>query len=284
MNELLRALGKTPGLWKGCAVFSPIGLVMTAVLTVRLLLDRFVGWEPAAVQLAIWGGWFCWQGWFFARNRERYLRQDPATAYRKAFYRNIVFGLGVWMAQMLTPVETGFHAGTLTQSWAQLAIGVPLLLFGLLLLGAGFRAIGLAGAGFVYEYFPRATPMLKRCIYSYIRHPLFLGGVFASLGLGCLFEGPSALVLGLVNLAILPVYGRLEDARQLRIFGADYREYCDNVAGFVPLPALRKWAAEWLVVWASRLWDPREISSPARAYSLTGRLDTLRPSQSVSIP
>jgi protein-S-isoprenylcysteine O-methyltransferase Ste14 len=111
---------------------------------------------------------------------------------------------------------------------------VLLALAGVALLGMGFQTIGFDGAGFLYEYKAHATPLKRRSIYAFIRHPLFLGGVLASVGASLLSSESIALAMAAINVLILPVYAFLEDARLTRVFGTTYHSYRMHVGGMMP--------------------------------------------------
>lgn len=244
MSEILKTLGLRPGLGERawlCAVFAA---AILAILALGHELRTMLACDPLTPHLLGWAAWFAWQGWLFPRNRARYLKADPVHAYRRAFWWNIVPGVSFGVSQMLRPAFEGFLAGAVLDiSATRLLVGLLFLAAGHALLGLGFRTIGFAGAGFLAEYRAVEQPMVKCSVYSYIRHPLFLGGVLASLGSGLLAGGLWPLVLALANVAVLPAYGRIEDARLGGVFGDGYRQYAVSVPRFVPALGVLRAAA-----------------------------------------
>jgi protein-S-isoprenylcysteine O-methyltransferase Ste14 len=235
MNDLLTALGRKRTSIQKAWFFGLLGSVALSYLVIRGLTDHFFGINPIALQLAGWVGWFTWQGWLFPLNRERLLAKDPENAYRGIFFSNIVPGFSFWASQGACPAFYGWlYGASLTSSSNQFAAGVFCLASGLTILGLAFSTIGIGGAAFLDEYRDAPQPMIRLSVYSFIRHPLYLGGVLSTLGTGLLLDGPWSLALALVNVATLPVYKTLEDARLLRVFGDRYRDYHESVGGFLP--------------------------------------------------
>ncbi len=235
MKDILEALGRKPTVGQKLLIFVWLGAFVAGWLGLRVLETTCLRANPLVVQALCWELWFVWQGWLFGRNRERYLRADPEGAYRLAFARDIMPGVGFGICQMQIPWVVGLLSGPVALAPpVQLAVALVCGLTGVTLLTLGFGTIGFAAAGFLNEYRPVRRPMVRFSIYSVIRHPLFLGGVLASVGAGLLFDNPMAVGVALVNLAILPVYRFLEDRRQASIFGDDFRQYQAAVGAMLP--------------------------------------------------
>ena len=235
MDELLAALGRRQNRRQKVWLVSLFAAATLFFLTAGHIGHIFVWWSTLLIHTVAWAVWFAWQGWLFPLNRERYLRNAPLNAYQKAFCRDILPGVSFGVSQMLRPVFYGFLVtSTFTSFPYQWFAAVLCGGLGLWLLYSGFKAIGISAAGFLYEYRGTPPPLVRRSIYAYIRHPLFLGGVLASFGASLFFDDIRPLGLALLNIAVLPVYGRLEDARLIRVFGGRYREYRSSVGGFVP--------------------------------------------------
>jgi protein-S-isoprenylcysteine O-methyltransferase Ste14 len=75
--------------------------------------------------------------------------------------------------------------------------------------------------------------VVRSSVYAFLRHPLFVGGVIISVGLG-LMGGEVSLLLAAMNIAALPFYARFEDARCARVFGAHYDDYRASVGAVMP--------------------------------------------------
>lgn len=257
MNEILHELGFPRRLRSKMFLIAVFAVTTLFFLVSGQILLSILGINPVIFHVLIWGGWFVWQGYFFARNRERYLRANRANAYRMAFRQDIVPGVALGVAQMVRPIWHGVVISLHFTDTLWLMLGsAALIATGAGLLYMGFRTIGFDGAGFLYEYRAHSAPLTQQSIYAFIRHPLFLGGVFVSGGTGLLSGGAITLVMVAINILILPVYSHLEDARLIRVFGVPYREYKMQVGGLVPRLGILKKHADTAEVHSG--WGRRE--------------------------
>lgn len=94
--------------------------------------------------------------------------------------------------------------------------------------------IFLVCAGQVYfnKFFKKGVAL--RGLYSYIRHPQYLGLELTGLGLSILWPRFLVIALWLVMVALYYFLSRDEERRMLRQFGADYRQYRDRTGMFLP--------------------------------------------------
>ena len=89
--------------------------------------------------------------------------------------------------------------------------------------------------------FVHTTRLVDTGIYSVIRHPQYLGGVFA-LFVTTLLWYPHWLfgVLGTIATAVIYVSSREEDQRLVQQFGDDYANYMQSVPGMnLPVGLIR---------------------------------------------
>jgi protein-S-isoprenylcysteine O-methyltransferase Ste14 len=231
---LLAALGRRPTIYEASRVALLFGVVVTFVVACRLLVPTSTT-ATVTMHALIWAMWFTWQALLFPRNRDRFLRRNCEQAYRKAFYVDVLPGVSIGLSQMfLTPSHALMRGTFIPHPLSVTIIFLVLLSLGLLLLVAGFASIGLAAAGFVFEYRAIPPPVTAIGIYAIIRHPLFLGGVIASSASALVFDDVTATAIALLNAAILPIYAVLEDRRLIRVFGSHYRTYASIVPAFIP--------------------------------------------------
>jgi protein-S-isoprenylcysteine O-methyltransferase Ste14 len=120
------------------------------------------------------------------------------------------------------------------QSTSSFIVGMPLFLVGITVIGLGVSTLGVARTLFVHEYVPSAKSVTVAGIYRTLRHPLFVGGSVASLGLAICSGEQVAIELGVVNMLVVPVYGHLEDRRCCRTLGRAYVDYRASVGGVIP--------------------------------------------------
>ena len=87
----------------------------------------------------------------------------------------------------------------------------------------------------------KTTVLVDSGIYSIVRHPQFLAGIFISLALALISQYwlNAILVLPVVVGTILD--SRRADADLLHKFGEDYGLYMEKVSGLNPVPGLSRW-------------------------------------------
>jgi protein-S-isoprenylcysteine O-methyltransferase Ste14 len=103
----------------------------------------------------------------------------------------------------------------------------PLRLLGLLL-----ALIGLAGTiiarytlGESFSWVPKATGLVTTGIYSRIRNPIYVSGMFLVVGVGLMLRRPEMLAIIVVLIAMQIFRARKEAAVLEAKFGDAYREY-----------------------------------------------------------
>jgi protein-S-isoprenylcysteine O-methyltransferase Ste14 len=138
------------------------------------------------------------------------------------------------VALMTNPFSYGlFVAPTFPPNILWTICGAIGIIAGSMLLYSGFRVLGSAGAGFLYEYLGNKS-FVRDGIYAYIRHPLFFGGVIGSFGISLLFHDLWTVSLAIVTIAMLPIYKIVEDERLIKLYGEEYFTYKSSVGAFIP--------------------------------------------------
>lgn len=239
MAELVEALGWRVNLANEVLLLAMIGGT-TSVLLILGSAAAVAG--PVAVisvQVCIWVLWLGWLGQAFPRNAERDALTPCPLPYRRAFTREILFGIAVAFSQMLRPAFYGLLAsGVPPSGWGPapplVVVGLPLAVLGVTVIALGVSTLGMARTLFVYEYLSTARSVTAEGIYRILRHPLFLGGTAVSAGLAALTGNPVAIALALINVAVVPLYVRLEDRRCCTVLGRPYADYRAAVGGMVP--------------------------------------------------
>lgn len=147
---------------------------------------------------------------------------------------HILPGVCIGVSLMGGPALQALLAGAPLAHHGRLALAAVWLAGGTALLVGAFASIGVASAGFLYEYIDALEPITARGVYRFVRHPLFLGGVISSIGAALAFDTTLGIAGAAINLAVLPAYKLLEDRRLSDVFGHSYRAYRGDVAAFVP--------------------------------------------------
>ncbi len=209
-----------------------------------LAVDRFFAeWMPDG-EIVIFALGLLILSRFFSQ-RERYLRQYGDRAYRTAFWRFCVPGLGIVGGCL---AHLAYIAGPDIPAvwWRPWLIGIGwfVLAAGLLLGWRTIDTMGLETLMMRYVYQPAGGPRQESGLYSVIRHPLYSAGIHIAFGLAFIHASWYALLVAI--LIPLFVYGwvRLVEERELMQRFPDYADYRRRVPAFLPLtPAneIRLW-------------------------------------------
>ncbi len=235
--DLLTALGWNPNLLNFFRFSGLIALLMLGFLAATVAIGELLPVPPAIFQVFLWACWLTWLGYFLPRHQTRDLAAG-GNAYKRAFWRELCFGIGFNFAMVLRPMTVGIvHGGEIVGSPWILALGLLLAALGVFAILDGSRQLGVSCAFFVYEYAADVTPpVIDRGIYGLLRHPLFTGGICISIGLAICVGNQIALELAAVNLAVLVPYLPIEDHRCSQAVGPRYLRYRKEVGGILPRP------------------------------------------------
>lgn len=237
MTTLVLALGWRPT-WVGRTLLVAVVAGATAgFLALGALAIDVWGLPALAVQAVSWTIWLLWLGAVFPHSRVRVRVPLADLPYRRAFLSEILPGIGCSFAQLARPAFEGLAHGRPFADDLALIAGVFVVLVGATLIVLGARALGVARTLFVHEYLPpgdEPSAIMRSGVYSYIRHPLFVGGVACSVGLALCVGTHEALMLAALNLCSLPAYVIFEDLRCSRVIGPSYVQYRHAVGAVVP--------------------------------------------------
>jgi protein-S-isoprenylcysteine O-methyltransferase Ste14 len=234
MVELLGALGWRANFRGRLRLIALAGIPTVLLLVAGLALAAVFSLPMVLVQAAIWAAWLFWLGIVFPLNSRRDAELPCRWSYRRAFSREILLGISVAFSQFLRPVLAGIVEGGPIASNQLLGVGATLSIAGASAIVIGVSVLGVARTLFVHEYAPGEQQVVEAGIYRFVRHPLFLGGALASLGLAICTGSAIAVELGFLNACVLPIYVRLEDRRCCAVLGREYVDYSIAVGSVVP--------------------------------------------------
>jgi len=119
-------------------------------------------------------------------------------------------------------------------SWTCLLISLFLVLHGVHLLRVVGKPDERSGSDVPQLGIEKTTTLVTVGAYKYIRHPLYSSLLF--LCWGVFFKDPSWLgsLLALIATAFLVATAKVEEAEDLRHFGAAYQEYMGRTRMFIP--------------------------------------------------
>jgi protein-S-isoprenylcysteine O-methyltransferase Ste14 len=147
-----------------------------------------------------------------------------------------IYLLSGWLQSKYPDVDWFSHdAGHLLEmmfGWKSNPHFGPFHLLSFAFIGGGFLAIS-AGWKMLYDAQRRRT-LATTGIYSYVRHPQYVGFILVMFGF--LLQWPTLLTLAMFPILVF-VYvrlSRIEEREVLDEFGADYEEYMRDVPAFLP--------------------------------------------------
>ncbi len=147
-----------------------------------------------------------------------------------------IYLLSGWLQSRYPGVDWFSHdAGHLLEmmfGWKSNPHFGPFHLLSFAFIGGGFMLIS-AGWKVLYEA-QRRQALATSGIYSYVRHPQYVGFILVMFGF--LLQWPTLLTLAMFPVLVF-MYVRLaraEEREALDEFGADYERYMRDVPGFVP--------------------------------------------------
>jgi hypothetical protein len=196
-------------------------------------VDFFAWYAPLTSQLII-AGLCTVLAYMHMKNAQKYREKYGECAYRYFFFRFIVPIFATGYALEIHPLL--IKGEPLLPLWAALVMGVFLLLFRPLTLihikRAGFDNIG-HGFG-IYTIYPEEGPRIFSEIYSYIRHPMYLGSFCVALGFAFLRNSVIALATAFIFLVPILVEIRLEDHELIIRGGDNHRNYILSTGALFP--------------------------------------------------
>ncbi len=144
-----------------------------------------------------------------------------------------VYWVGIWVSPQ-SRFTMPFGSSTLrlvglNVSVAHIAVSVLLLAPAVYLGVAGVMELGLR----VSETH-RPVAVVETGVYAHVRHPQYLGGFLAHIGVSALLSARDSLLLSPVILFLLYIVCRKEEAELVNEFGDDYAEYREMVPMFLP--------------------------------------------------
>ena len=128
-----------------------------------------------------------------------------------------VVNAGAWLEDPISPLHI--------LSWILLAGSIPLALYPLILL----RRYGQPAGNIDYT-----TALVRRGIYRFIRHPLYLSLIVLALGSLLKQVNLGSAVLTSAACGLLYLTARLEESFNLDKFGQSYADYTRETKMFIP--------------------------------------------------
>ena len=219
--------------WKGAVILTGWVVLFFVCVLFFWWFDSYAWYFPLISQLSVAA--VC-TGFAYAhmKNAATYRKKYKEQAYRYFFFHFIVPIFATWYALSIHPLLV--KGEPLLPFWVAVIIGVFFILFRPLtvrhITKSGFDMIG-HGFG-IYTVYPEEGPLVSSEIYSYVRHPMYLGSFCAAVGFAFLRNNIIALATALLFLIPILIEVRLEDNELIRRGGDQHRTYIENTGALFP--------------------------------------------------
>jgi protein-S-isoprenylcysteine O-methyltransferase Ste14 len=154
--------------------------------------------------------------WFLSIKHKRYHGIARFFSFESIFIL-VLLNWDIWFKDPLKATQV--------ISWLLLILSIYIATAGFLIL----KKIGKPTANF-----ENTSVLVKKGLYKYIRHPLYLS--LFLLGTGVMFKDPGKmqLILGCVNLLAVYITSRIEENEMIARFGEEYKKYMAETKMFLP--------------------------------------------------
>ncbi len=146
------------------------------------------------------------------------------------------FWIGIWVSpqprfdvSILQSVMVSLPTVDHTINLANMMIGIPLLVLGAWLAISGLKEVTLRAAEI-----HRTERIVKSGVYSVVRHPQYVGGLLAHIGISFLLSAVYSLLFTPLMIAIIYLISRKEEEELVKEFGQEYQDYKEKVPMLAP--------------------------------------------------
>jgi protein-S-isoprenylcysteine O-methyltransferase Ste14 len=215
-----------------------LAILLVLVLTSLFLLAAdtwFSEWMPDG-EIVILALGFLLLSRFFTQ-RERYQRRFGEAAYRIAFSRFNIPGLGMIGAAIghLAYIAGPGIPPLWWRSWL-IALGYALVAIGIVLCARAISTLGLDHLTMLYVYYPEEAHPTSSGIYGLVRHPVYSGALHIGFGLALIHASWYALLVALLLPIFFLGWVRLVEEPNLVTRYPSYEQYRRRVPPFWPRP------------------------------------------------
>jgi len=213
-----------------------IGLVFLLTTLFFVAADRgFVEWMPDG-EIVVLALGFLILSRFFSQ-RKIYRQKYGELAYRNAFARFSIPGLGITMASIghLAYIAGPEIPNLWWESWL-VVLGWLLLWIGLTLWMRSVTTLGLDNGAMLYVYYPEESRTVDSGLYSLVRHPIYAAALDIGLGLALIHANWYALLVALILPLFFAGWIRLVEEPELIERFPQYLDYRKRVPAFWTKP------------------------------------------------
>ncbi len=147
-----------------------------------------------------------------------------------------IFWIGIWLSpqprfriQILGDIAITFLVIKISVPILHVILGIPLLL-----IGGWLGILGVKELSLRVSETRRPIRIVKTGIYSHVRHPQYLGGLLAHVGITLLLSAFYSLIYTPILMIIIYIIAQKEEKELINEFGEEYEEYRKKVPMFIP--------------------------------------------------
>lgn len=104
----------------------------------------------------------------------------------------------------------------------------------LIIISAYLGILGVKETSLKVSETHKTDKIIKTGLYSKVRHPQYLGAIFAHIGFSILFAGIYSLILSILVIFYNYITAWKEEKELIKEFGEDYKTYKKRVPMFIP--------------------------------------------------
>jgi protein-S-isoprenylcysteine O-methyltransferase Ste14 len=147
-----------------------------------------------------------------------------------------LFWVGIWISPQPRFSVPFFQDLTLLIPFVGFSISLLNLLIFLpfITMGAYLGIFGVKQTTIKVAEIHRTEKIVTTGVYSKIRHPQYLGGLLAHLGISLLLSSLFSLYVTPVMVSLIYLVSKKEEEELIREFGEVYKDYIKNVPMFIP--------------------------------------------------
>lgn len=147
-----------------------------------------------------------------------------------------LFWVGIWISPQPRFYIPFFQTLLVFIQFVNFSISMLNLLISLpfILLGGYLGILGVKQTTMKVAEIHRTEKIVSTGVYSKVRHPQYLGGLFAHLGVSVLLSSLFSLLFTPVMISLIYLISKKEEKELIREFGELYKSYMKNVPMFIP--------------------------------------------------
>ena len=147
-----------------------------------------------------------------------------------------LFWIGIWISPQPNFIIPSFQTSLIFIPLVNALVPVQHIIISsfFLPLGAWFGIKGVQGTTLRAAETHRTNRIATNGVYARVRHPQYLGGLLAHIGISFLFSAEFSLLVTPIMIALICLISLKEEQELLREFGKEYEDYKKKVPMLIP--------------------------------------------------